>query len=45
MRVWMYEMIYKEIEGVGSFYVDDLSDGVLESFSRKRPTGTRARRS
>ena len=24
----MYEMIYKEIEGVGSFYLDDLSDGV-----------------
>ena len=28
MRVWMYEMIYKEIEGVGSFYLDDSSDGV-----------------
>ena len=28
MHVWMYEMIYKEIEGVGSVYLDDLSDGV-----------------
>ena len=28
MRVWMYEMIYKEIEGVGSVHLDDLSDGV-----------------
>ena len=31
MRVWMYEMIYKEIEGVGSFYLDDSSDGVLRA--------------
>ena len=28
MRVWMYEIIYKEIEGVGSFYLDDSSYGV-----------------
>ena len=28
MRVWMYEMIYKEIEGFGTAHLDGLSDGV-----------------
>ena len=28
MRVWMYEMIIKKIEGVGSVHLADLSDGV-----------------
>ena len=28
MRVWMYEMIYKEIEGFGSAHFDGLCDGV-----------------
>ena len=28
----MYEMNYKEIEGVGSVHLDDLSDGVWRAF-------------
>ena len=28
MRVRMYEMIIKKMEGVGSVHLDDLSDGV-----------------
>ena len=31
MRVWMYEMIIKKIEGVGSVYLDDLSDRVWKA--------------
>ena len=35
MRVWMYEMIYKEIEGFGTAHLDGLSDEVRELQSEK----------
>ena len=28
MRIWMYEIIIKKIEGVGSVHLDELSDRV-----------------